>query len=264
MKTTATPLFLICILLALCVPAVAQQVASPPGVPELKVECDQGDNLHAAIRRVAQLPFARIRVTGVCEGNFSVSSPNVLEIISDDPLSGAMLRSEGPVLSAEGPGYLSVTGVTLFGATGINAIGERRVVILRDSAIDAEWFGVRMESGAAVLIEDTEIHGTLSAINASEAVVVLERARLRAGEGPVVSASKSEAYLLNSEISNGTSGVSARLRSNVTVAGSKFRENGLAHLRSTEDSRLVVINASVGSEDDPTNIALSAQSGSAL
>ena len=164
--------------------------------------------------------------------------------------------------STTGVGQLNISNVRLVGGQGLYAVGDQRVVFMSDCEVEAGFIAVRADSGAGVLVSNSDLTGTNFAVRSVGGIVVVERSKLHdSGFGARVF--DAELYLIESEVSGSQIiGVQALDRSTVSIQFSQFSENGSSHLSAQSDSRVELFNSEIGSAVDTTQVGLQANHGS--
>jgi hypothetical protein len=232
------------------------------GLPELSVDCDNGELLQKALDELATLGGGRVLVSGACYGA-RVVSPGIIQIIGESPQTTSLTSGAGPAVYAFGDGWLEVANVRMTAGDGVWATGTGRSVVVRGCEIEADWSGIRVESGAGFSLVDSTVSGQANAIIAWHSSVFVENSRLH---DSTFAARLFDAKLVlnGTEVLDNEIGVFAEERSQVSVYEGRFANNGQGHMGANRDSRIELYNSDVGAHGDPTNLSLYVDRGSAV
>ena len=250
------------LLLSMLVASAAPLVVAAPQPPrDISVDCDNGGNLQRAVDTLANRGGGIVRFTGTCEG-VHVDSP-LIEIVGVSPTLSRIDAGSGTAIHTTEPGHLSIRNVHLAGGQGVYAIGHQRVVFINDCEIDAGIIALRVDTGAGVVISDSDLTGTQFAIRSVAGTIVVERSTLHDSNfGARVF--DAELFLIDSDVTaSSIVGVQAE-RSTVLIQGGRLSDNGNAHISAMGGSRLDVFNVEIGGPNDLTTVAFRARDGAKI
>jgi len=223
----------------------------------IRVDCDHGGDLRAALRRAGSGP-ARIHVIGTCAGQFETAGDRI-EIIGRSPAESriGMIGGgpSGPALHVTGPGQLTVRNLALFDSPwGLYVEGPGRLVIVEGCEITGNGYGVFALQGARVALRNTQVFSSqdsgMAAYSGSELTVI--GGSIRDNTQGVAIFDRSTLALLDSEIrGNQNQGLAAQSLCTIDATRTTFLDNG-AHASVLDRSSLNVVDSNVGQPGDAT------------
>lgn len=223
----------------------------------IRVDCDHGGDLRAALRRAGSGP-ARIYVIGTCTGQFETAGDRI-EIIGRSPAESriGMIGGgpSGPALRVTGPGQLTVRNLALFDSVwGLYVEGPGRLVIVEGCEITGNDDGVVAQNGARVALQNTRVLSSqqagMVAYNGSSLFVT--GGSIRDNHQGVALFDRSTLALFDSEVrGNQNQGLAAQSLCTVDATRTTFLDNG-AHASVLDRSALTVVDSTVGQPGDAT------------
>jgi hypothetical protein len=248
-------------LLAAALPVTPATGAQSPR--RIDVNCQFEHGLERALARAKTLGKVDINLHGVCEGNFVIATDGItLRGATSDSGLGAPNGSSTnlPVLEVIDAQAVLVGLVVRGGVTGVLARGWDAEVLLFGADVHGQaGEGVVAIRGASVKLFDSTVRdGTIGIAADSSGEISLQGVVVSDQRIGVVVRGGSSAALTNATIENNReAGLTADSRSEVTIFGGAFRENGGVHVNAGEWSEIRLLSGVIlGSEHDLTPYSL--------
>jgi hypothetical protein len=242
--------------------AAALAVPSAPGAQSprrIDVNCQFEHGLERALARAKTLGKVDINLHGVCEGNFVIATDGITlrGATSDSGLAAPSGSSTNlPVLEVVDAQAVLAGLVVQGGVTGVLARGWDAEVLLFGVDVHGQaGEGVVAIRGASVkLFDGTVRDGTIGITADSSGEISLQGVVVSDQRIGVVVRGGSFATLTNATIENNReAGLTADTRSDVTIFGGAFRENGQVHVHAGEWSEINLLSGvTLGSDHDLT------------
>ncbi len=248
---------LLSVLLAASAVLVPQVSKSAPQPPVLEVNCDSGQALDAAFRKVQGVPGATVVIRGTCIGNFFVEGARDLEIRSHAPGAAILEASPdrmGTVLDVRDSRGVRVSGLTIRnGSAGVAFRYSSKGAVAGCDISGTTWGVLYYESDFGD-VRDSSIHDNLIGVDADghSSVDVYGCTILRnlAGVGAIRG---SWIDVGNTEIA-GSGGMAVLLSGSAggQLSRCALHDNTYLHVFAADGCRLDVYNSRIGSTSDAT------------
>jgi hypothetical protein len=249
-----------------CILSLATAAGATPGPSEIRIDCDRGGDLQAALRRAKGSRHTVIRLTGTCVGSFVVTS-DAMELVGSSPEQSRIVGDGGSALIVRKEGWLGLRNIGVSSDhIGIDVEGAGRIVDLEECEIFSNTHGIQAGFGARISVRRSMIHsntGSGVAAGAGADLWVSESVVRDNGEG--VRLVESTLLLHDTEVTgNAVVGVLAESVSTVRARGTTFHENAQGHVGVTDRSTLSLWDSSVGRFGDTSAVALGASGNSRI
>lgn len=242
----------------------ALAVVSAPA--EVRVDCDRGDSLSAALTKATRRPGTTIQVRGTCTGSFRVAAEGL--VLRGDPASPAVIRGSDDAI----PDRQSVLDVVAERFTIRNVTvrqgwigvlvrsGAQTDIQLLDSNFEDNYGGVLIDAGSYASIVNSTFQSNVVGIAVqfgSRGSIVDCDIRDSAVHGVDVFDNSTAGIFRGSVSGSGVAGAVATIGSWLGVGETVMSANGGAHVAVQEQSRLDLgSGATLGSDGDATQLSV--------